>query len=98
MRIGCSVVVGRLGRPTFTMFEAVRMGGLFRALHGCPSGPDGEDDDHEYWARATAFGRARGTDPPGRLPVPDPDRGPADRPAAPGPLLRHLAERSEEHT
>ena len=32
MRIGCPVVVGRLGRPDSPVFGAVRMGGLFRVL------------------------------------------------------------------
>ncbi len=29
---------------------------FFHARQACPSGPDGEDDDHEYGARAAAFG------------------------------------------
>jgi MFS family permease len=57
MRIGCPVVAGRLGRPTFTRVRGRPEGRpFFHARQACPSGPHGEDDDHEYGARAAAFG------------------------------------------
>ena len=56
MRIGYPVVVGRLGRPTFTRVWGRPGDGLFSCSLGLSVRTHGEDDDHEYGARAAAFG------------------------------------------
>ena len=60
--IGCDAYrVPSGGRPVRTAHLHPCLGpsgwtAFFYACQACPSGPDGEDDDHEYGARAAAFG------------------------------------------